>query len=290
MDRHLKRDSGRVLSKPVRLRLSGAGLGAKGMPISLVQYLLGSVSGVFVGFTLGLVGGGGSILAVPLIVYVVGVSDPHLAIGTTAVAVATNAAINLVTHARNGIVKWGCAGLFAGTGIVGAFLGSSLGKAIDGQKLLFLFALLMIGVGILILRRGQRDGHLDVRLNSANAWKLAVLGFLAGGLSGFFGIGGGFLIVPGLMLATGMPILNAVGSSLLAVGAFGITTAINYAWSGWVDWLLAAVFVAGGIAGGLGGVTLAHRLAARRGSLNIVFASLIFVVAAYVLYRSRRAF
>jgi uncharacterized protein len=260
------------------------------MPISLVQYLLGSVSGLFVGFILGLVGGGGSILAVPLIVYVVGVSDPHLAIGTTAVAVAVNAAINLLTHARAGIVKWSCAGLFAITGIVGAFLGSSLGKAIDGQKLLFLFALLMIAVGILMLRSRRRDGQPNVQLNSANALKLAVLGFLTGGLSGFFGIGGGFLIVPGLMLATGMPILNAVASSLLAVGAFGITTAINYAFSGWVDWLLAAVFVAGGIAGGLGGVKLAHGLAARRGLLNAVFASLIFVVAAYVLYRSRGAF
>ena len=109
-------------------------------------------------------------------------------------------------------------------------------------------------------------------------------------MSGFFGIGGGFLIVPGLMLATGMPILNAVGSSLLAVGAFGITTAANYALSGWVDWLLSAVFVAGGILGGLGGVKLAHGLAARRGLLNTVFACLIFVVAAYVLYRSRGAF
>ena len=260
------------------------------MPISLVQYLLGSLSGLFVGFILGLVGGGGSILAVPLIVYVVGVSDPHVAIGTTAIAVAVNAAINLMTHARAGIVKWNCAGLFAATGVAGAFLGSSLGKAIDGQKLLFLFALLMFAVGILMLRRRGQEGHADVKLSPANALRLAVLGFFTGGLSGFFGIGGGFLIVPGLMLATGMPILNAVGSSLLAVGAFGITTAVNYALSGWVDWLLAAVFVVGGIAGGLGGVKLAHGLAARRGLLNAIFASLIFVVAAYVLYRSRGAF
>ncbi len=256
------------------------------MPISLVQYLLGGVSGLFVGFVLGLVGGGGSILAVPLIVYVVGVSDPHRAIGTTAVAVAANAAINLMTHARAGIVKWGCAGLFAATGVAGAFLGSTLGKAIDGQKLLFLFALLMFAVGILMLRRREQDGQPEVKLHSGNALKLALLGFCAGGLSGFFGIGGGFLIVPGLMLATGMPILNAVGSSLLAVGAFGITTAINYALSGWVDWMLACVFVAGGIVGGLGGVKLAHGMAPRRGLLNAVFASLIFVVAAYVLYRS----
>jgi uncharacterized protein len=227
---------------------------------------------------------------VPLIVYVVGISDPHLAIGTTAVAVAVSAAINLVTHARAGIVKWGCVSVFAASGIAGAYLGSSLGKAIDGNKLLFLFALLMVAVGILMVRRRQQDGQPDVQLCSANAPKLAVLGFLTGGLSGFFGIGGGFLIVPGLMMATGMPILNAVGSSLFAVGVFGITTAANYALSGWVDWILSAVFVLGGIVGGLGGARLAHNLAARRGLLNTVFACLIFAVATYVLYRSRHAF
>src|SRR5215472_12330764 len=155
------------------------------MDLTLAQSVLGAASGIFVGFSLGLVGGGGSILAVPLIVYVVGVSDPHLAIGTTAVAVAVNAAINLSTHARAGIVKWGCAFLFALTGMAGAFLGSSLGKAIDGQKLLFLFALLMIAVGILMLRGRQRDGHPDVQLCSANALKLAIFGFFTGGVSGF---------------------------------------------------------------------------------------------------------
>ncbi|HEX4106271.1 MAG TPA: sulfite exporter TauE/SafE family protein [Rhizomicrobium sp.] len=260
------------------------------MHLTLAQYLLGAVSGVFVGFTLGLVGGGGSILAVPLIVYLVGVSDPHLAIGTTAVAVAANAAINLVPHARKGKVKWRCAGTYAASGVVGAFLGSTLGKAIDGQKLLFLFALLMMVVGVLLLRRRQDTGDANVNLTRANAPKLAGAGFLTGGLSGFFGIGGGFLIVPGLMFATGMPIICAVGSSLLSVAAFGATTAANYAISGWVDWPLAGIFIAGGVAGGLGGTALAHHLSVRRGVLNKIFAGLIFVVALYVLYRSRAAF
>jgi uncharacterized membrane protein YfcA len=258
--------------------------------LTVIQYVLGAVSGVLVGFTLGLVGGGGSILAVPLIVYLVGVSDPHLAIGTTAVAVAVNAAINLLTHAKGGMVKWRCAGLFASTGVAGAFLGSTIGKAIDGQKLLFLFALLMIVVGFLMLRGRGRDGDPGVRLSSGNAPKLVGVGFVTGGLSGFFGIGGGFLIVPGLMLATGMPIINAVGSSLLSVAAFGTTTAANYALSGWVDWPLAAIFIAGGVGGGLGGAQLAHHLSVRRGVLNRIFACLIFVAAGYMLYRSHGAF
>ena len=97
------------------------------------------------------------------------------------------------------------------------------------------------------------------------------------------------MIVPGLMLATGMPILNAVGSSLLAVTAFGLTTAANYALSGQVDWALAALFLAGGLGGGLAGSRSAHALARWRGSLNIAFAALIFTVAIYVLARNLMA-
>ena len=97
------------------------------------------------------------------------------------------------------------------------------------------------------------------------------LGLATGTLSGFFGIGGGFLIVPALMLATGMPIMNAVSSSLVAVTAFGLTTAASYAWSGLVSWGLAGLFVAGGIAGGLVGTRSARHLAgaARRAQYRV---------------------
>ena len=101
-----------------------------------------------------------------------------------------------------------------------------------------------------------------------------------------FGIGGGFLIVPGLIFATGMPMINAIGTSLLAVGAFGLTTAVNYALSGLIDWTVAAEFIGGGFVGGLIGMRLASHLSQFKSALNIVFASLIFVVAIYVLYRS----
>ena len=103
--------------------------------------------------------------------------------------------------------------------------------------------------------------------------------------SGFFGIGGGFLIVPGLVASTRMPIINAVGTSLIAVTAFGLTTALNYALSGLVDWSLAGVFIAGGVVGGFGGTLAAKRLSGG-GHLTLVFALLIFVVAAYMLWKS----
>ena len=202
------------------------------MALSLVQSGLGLFSGSLVGFSLGLVGGGGSILAVPLLIYLVGIGNPHLAIGTSAVAVAVNAAANLLAHARAGNVKWRCASVYALAGVAGAFFGSTLGKMVDGQKLLVLFAVLMIVVSFLMLKGRSAAGDPSVRLNRENLPKLLGFGTGTGALSGFFGIGGGFLIVPGLMLASGMPILNAVGSSLVAVTAFGLTTAANYAASG----------------------------------------------------------
>ena len=254
--------------------------------ISEMQGVLGLASGALVGFSLGLVGGGGSILAVPLMVYVVGVPEPHVAIGTSAIAVAANAAVNLSNHARGGTVVWSCALPFAAAGIVGAFAGSILGKMMDGQKLLALFALLMLVIAVLMLKTRSRVGLPDVQMTLANTPAVLGLGLATGTLSGFFGIGGGFLIVPALMLATGMPIMNAVSSSLVAVTAFGLTTAASYAWSGLISWGLAGLFVAGGIAGGLIGTRGARMLSSRRGALNVVFAGVIIAVALYMLARN----
>jgi uncharacterized membrane protein YfcA len=256
------------------------------MVLTLTQGALGLTSGSLVGFSLGLVGGGGSILAVPLLVYLVGVASPHVAIGTSAIAVAANATANLANHARAGNVKWHCALVLSAAGVVGAFLGSSLGKAIDGQRLLALFAIIMMVVSVLMLRGRNTVGEPSVRLSRENFPRLVGFGLAVGALSGFFGIGGGFLIVPALVLATGMPILNAVASSLVAVTAFGLTTAANYAYSGLIDWTLAALFVAGGVLGGLLGTRSAKALAGRKGALNTVFAALIFAVAVYMLIRS----
>ena len=256
------------------------------MVLSMTQTALAVGSGSIVGFSLGLVGGGGSILAVPLLVYVVGLDNPHIAIGTSAIAVALNAATNLAMHARAGNVKWRCATVFALAGIAGALLGSTLSKMMDGQRLLALFAVLMMVVGALMLRDRASIGDADVRLSKENLPKLLGFGLIAGALSGFFGIGGGFLIVPALMLATGMQTLNAIGSSLVSVTAFGLTTAGNYAWSGLVDWPLAGLFVAGGVLGSQLGVRSAKSLSYRKGVLSMVFATLIFAVALYMLVRS----
>lgn len=257
------------------------------MHLTAVQYLLGAMSGILVGFVLGLIGGGGSVLAVPLIVYLVKVPNSHIAIGTASIAVAVNAAISFLVYARKGLVKWHCTGLFAAASVVGAAAGSTLGKVVDSKMLLGLFALFMIAVAIFMLRKSAHtDDTPGMRLSPATTPGLVGTGILAGALSGFFGIGGGFLIVPSLIRTTGMPIMNAVGSSLLSVTALGATTAISYGLSGWIDVPLAVAFMAGGVAGGLVGTRCAARLTNRRGALNTVFACTLFLIAGYIVYRS----
>jgi uncharacterized membrane protein YfcA len=246
-------------------------------------------SGGLVGFTLGLLGGGGSILATPLLLYVVGVTSPHVAIGTSALAVSISAYANLVAYARKGHVWWRCALVFALVGTLGALLGSALGLLMDGQRLLLLFGLVMVVVGVLMLRP-RRAGTGGVRRVDLRMCLITgAMAVLAGAASGFFGIGGGFLIVPALIFATGMPTIAAIGSSLLSVGTFGLATALNYAAAGQIDWLVALQFIGGGVVGGLAGMQLATRLATRKAALNRIFAALVLVVAAYVIYRSQFA-
>jgi uncharacterized membrane protein YfcA len=254
-------------------------------PATILAALL---AGVLIGFVLGLVGGGGSILAVPLLVYFVGVGSTHAAIGTAAVAVALNAAAGLAGHARAGNVKWRCALVFAAAGIIGAALGAELGKATDGTALLALFGALMVGVGLAMLRRRKSEPQPGVRLTRESAGqllpRLVPAGLGVGGFAGFFGIGGGFLIVPGLLWATAMPISVAIGTSLVVVTALGATTAASYALSGYVDWPLVALLVAGGIAGSVNGRLAGKRLADAKRTLDLGFAALVIAVGAFATW------
>jgi uncharacterized membrane protein YfcA len=251
------------------------------------QFFTAAVAaGAAIGLILGLVGGGGSIIAVPLLVYAVGVSSPHAAIGTAAVAVALNALVGLTAHARAGTVKWPCAATFSVAGVIGATLGAHLGKAMDGERLLGLFGVMMVLVGLAMLRPRRSAENPDVRLNRASANhllpRLIPAGLGVGLLAGFFGIGGGFLIVPALILATGMPLRTAVGTSLVAVTALGLTTAASYALSGYVEWGLVGLLVIGGIIGAAIGTTAGKRLAGSKRVLEIGFSVLVVAVGAYV--------
>jgi uncharacterized membrane protein YfcA len=249
-------------------------------------WLAGLGAGAVIGLILGLVGAGGSIIAVPLLVYVVGVPDAHAAIGTAAVAVSLSALLGLAGHARAGTVKWNCALVFAVSGSLGAWAGAQAGKATDPDLLLALFGFLMLGVGVSMLRPRKGEPDPAVRLSRATAGRLlprlVPLGLGTGLFAGFFGIGGGFLIVPALMLATAMPITNAVGTSLVVVFALGATTAASYALAGHVDWGLTGLMVAGGAIGAAAGIGLGRRLAGSRDLLTRLFALLVIGTGLYV--------
>ncbi len=253
----------------------------------IAQTVLSIACGSLAGFALGLVGGGGSILATPLLLYVVGIANPHVAIGTGAAAICVAATVNFASHAKAGHVRWGNAIVFAVVGVAGALLGSTLGKAFDGRKLLMLFAALMVIVAALMFR--SRDSEIAPDYEARSNGLVAGLALPAGMASGFFGIGGGFLIVPCLLFATRMPMIDAVGSSLLAVASFSVATAVNYARSDLIAWAIAAWFIVGGILGGVAGIRCASRLCAQKDRLRRVFSILVLAVAAYMLYRSAGA-
>ena len=249
-----------------------------------ITIFLSLISGAVVGFSLGLIGGGGSILAVPLLIYVVGLS-PHLSLGTSALSVAINAITNLIQHKKHGHVKARKGLVFAIPGVVGAFFGAQLGLLTPSNHLLVLFGLFMIGIAIFILRHKhpaqntQTDKH-----GTKHKTRLVFTGLLVGMAAGYFGIGGGFLIAPSLIYMGGLNILDAIGTSLLPVSAFGFTTAMRYAIDNQINWIVSALFITGGIGGGMLGTKLSTKVPLQK--LAKLFAILLLLVATYVIARN----
>lgn len=246
------------------------------------------LSGAIVGVFLGTFGGGGSVLAAPLLLYLVGVDDPHVAIGTSAAGVAAIALFSLIGHWRGGRVKWPCAIVFAMSGLIGSILGSSLAKITQGDVLLLGFAAAMAMIALSMFRKPKTAGDPDVTLTPRMVLQLAPIGLVVGLAAGFFGIGGGFLIVPGLMLAVGMTMANATASSLVSVSIFGAATSANYAMSGLVDGHLILLLLAGGAIGGMVGILLSQWLADRLRTARLAFAVMILVVAGFVAMQAVR--
>jgi uncharacterized membrane protein YfcA len=271
------------------------------MDIGLVQYALSVISGVLVGFSLGLIGGGGSILAVPLFLYFVGLSalpnSAHVAIGTTALAVGINAFINSYMHFKKRNIAPRVGAMFAAAGLVGSLIGAYLGHITPGTSLLTYFAIAMIALGIYVAVRREpaRAGGLEEvervaeavrrcpRLTPSIMAKVAGLGLVVGLLSGYFGIGGGFLIVPSLMFSAGLCITRAIGTSLISVGTFGVASGAEYWYYGDVLPLIAVLYVLGGIGGGYLGTGLAVK--APKDALRKAYGAIIVAVGIYMLYR-----
>ena len=254
--------------------------------IPLTTLFASILAGLVIGLMLSLVGGGGSILAVPAMLYIVGMDSIHLAIGTSAFIVAFNALLNILPHIRKKRIKWRCSILFSGFGMVGAFAGAQIGKSVDGDSLILLFSALMIIVAITMIFKTQPESDGNVVLNKKNAPALSGIGLGAGMLSGFFGIGGGFLIVPGLIFATGMTITAAIASSLIGIFSFGAITAASYAYEGLIDIYVALTFLMGGFLGGIIGAVFLSVMETRKRILNNVFAGFIIIIAITMILES----
>jgi uncharacterized protein len=249
-------------------------------PVEL--FILTPAFGALVGLTLGLVGGGGSILTVPILVYALGESV-HLATGTALAIVGANALIGAWEHRRAGRVRLPVALAFAGAGSVGALGGSWLNYLAPARLVLIGFALLMLAAAVAMVRVRLRDRtaaapklHLSPRV--------ALAGLAVGVLTGFFGIGGGFLIVPALVLVLGLSMHEAVGTSLVVIAINAAAALAGHLRFGGIDPTVTLLFIAGGAAGSLAGSRLAGRIDEQR--LRQGFAGLIVLVALYILART----
>ncbi|BBD72255.1 anion permease [Sulfodiicoccus acidiphilus] len=271
--------------------------------LSLIQALLAVVSGVLVGFSLGLIGGGGSILAIPLLLYFVGLAYEapphsaaesyidHLVIGTTALSVGLNAYLNSFMHYRKGNVSLRNGVAFSLPGAAGAVTGAYVGHLVGGGLLLFMFSFVMIGIALTMLKSksaGVRELEERVtagpKVTTSRLVRVIPAGFAVGVLSGVFGIGGGFLIVPALMYSAGLTMIRAIGTSLMAVGTFGVTSAATYALFGELSLEVAFLYLMGGLVGGYVGTRLASGLP--NVTLKRLFALVVIAVAFYIMYQN----
>ncbi|MCW5882008.1 MAG: sulfite exporter TauE/SafE family protein [Anaerolineae bacterium] len=244
-----------------------------------VSWLVSSLLAIAIGLSLGLLGGGGSILTVPALVFAVGMT-PEAAVSTSLAVVGLNALLGTALQARRGNVNWRAAAFFGGAGIVGAYLGSFFTRFVPGTLLLVLFALLMLVVATMMLRPLRAGGSKPVA-----HWGTALgAGFGVGLLTGFLGVGGGFLIVPALVLLVGLSMTSAVATSLPIIALNSASGFLGHLSQGPLDWGVTLRFVALGAVGVVIGVRLANRVPAYK--LRAWFAWFVIAVALYMLART----
>jgi uncharacterized protein len=235
-----------------------------------------------VGLSLGLLGGGGSTLAVPLLVYVGGV-PPADAIGMSLAIVAVTSLVAALLHARTGGVAWRAAALFAPAGAAGALAGAQLTYLVAPEVLLALFGLLLLAIGLLmLLRTGARAGRRAAAC-SAEPRGIAVIlaaGAAVGVLTGFLGVGGGFLIVPALLVLCRLDMKRAIGTSLVVIASNSAAGLVGHLGHEHIDAAATALFVGFATAGAFAGHALAGRTRGDR--LQRGFAGLVLAVGGAV--------
>jgi uncharacterized protein len=265
--------------------------------------LLSLAFGAIVGLSLGLTGGGGAIFAVPLLVYGLSI-EAQQAVGISLAAVGMTSSIGFIGRWKAGQVEIATGLLFAVAGMLGAPVGSWLSARIPPSLLLTLFALLMLIVATRMWRKSEppivsavgplddgagptcrRDPEGTLHLTSPCAGLLGMIGMLTGILAGMFGVGGGFVIVPALVLFSGMSIHRAVGTSLLVITLISAAGVISHLWTGLdIPWDTTLYFVLGGALGMAIGIRASHFLSGP--ALQKVFAAAIVFVAIFVIVRT----
>lgn len=248
--------------------------------MSLIFYI-GLILSAAIGVSLGLIGGGGSILTVPILVYFLGV-NAHEAVGMSLAVVGATSLIGAYLHYRKNNVNFAKGLVFGIAGIGGAFSGAPLTKLVSPGVLLLLFGVLMFIVAASMLWRSKQAENKTPPPQIL--WKALAAGFGVGFLTGFLGVGGGFLIVPALVMFGGLGMKEAVGTSLLVIFLNCVAGLIGHASQNYFDWALTALVILLAV-GGVGvGTILSHRLAANR--LQKMFAVLVLSVSLFLFAKN----
>jgi len=243
-----------------------------------ISLAIGLLLSALIGISLGLIGGGGSIITVPVLVYVVGVA-PHEAVAMSLGVVGSTSLVGAMIHRRRGNLDLRTASWFGGSGILGAFFGSRLTYLVPGHILLLIFAGLMLVVATLMLSGRGRSGGSD---HPANPIEAVIAGLGVGVLTGFLGVGGGFLIVPALMFFGRLEIRRAIGTSLAVIFINCVAGIIGHLRFGGFDVALAAMITVPAIGGAFVGTHLAVKsspAALRKGFAFFVIAVALYLVA-----------
>jgi len=237
---------------------------------------------VLVGLSLGLLGGGGSILAVPLLVYVAGL-DAQPAIATSLFVVGATSAVAVLPHAHAHRVRWRTGLIFATGGMAGAYVGGRLATRVPGTILLIAFAVMMLATAAAMIRgrRGSTAAVTESSTHRPHPVATVGLGVLVGSLTGFVGAGGGFLIVPALTLVAGLPMAAAVGTSLLVITLQSAAGLLGHLHGTPVPWTLALAVTAAAIAGSLAGARASGRVP--QPVLRRAFGVMVLVMGVLVL-------
>ncbi len=236
------------------------------------------VLAVLVGVSLGLLGGGGSILTVPLLVYVAGMETKE-AIATSLLVVGVTSLVGAISHARGGRVQWRTGVVFGVAGMIGAYTGGRLAEVIAGQWLLIAFAVLMVATGLAMLRSRPEVNPAAVHPHLPTA-RVVLFGLAIGLVTGLVGAGGGFVIVPALSLLGGLPMPVAIGTSLVVIAMNSAAGLAGHLASVSVDWRMGAMVTAAAVLGALLGGRLSGRISAP--TLRRMFGWFVLVMAVVV--------